>query len=255
MKSKQIRDVIIGLLLLSTHGISVFIVSCSQDDDLLSISSRSNPGYHYSGESSAYSTAIATTFKYVGQGAAKETGEIGMGWALGAMGLTSSSFNWQTELSIISAQLDSIIRLLAVADDELSSIDSILNVINCTLEETSLQSELAAIQTYYNTYNTFLLTAQEGDTIPNADMLAFSNDVINGSGSMPSVEDALNNIAVNINEQSGVIVACMQSIPKPGSGTIALDTLYYQQVQSLLNKYYYYQTIGLTLRNLARSSS
>ena len=41
---------------------------------------------------------------------------------------------------------------------------------------------------------------------------------------MPSIGDALNNIAVNINEQSGVIVACMQPIPQPASGTIGLDT-------------------------------
>ena len=141
--------------------------------ELIFTSDRSNPGYHNLGESSEYSTAISTTFHYVGQGAAKETGEVGMGWALGAMGLTSSSSNWNAQLALISAQLDSIINLLIVADNELASIDSILNVINCTLEETSLQTELAAIQTYYNTYNTFLLTAQQGDTIANADMLAF----------------------------------------------------------------------------------
>lgn len=246
MKSRKIRDTIISILLITSLILSVIIVSCSEDGGITTTSNTIAINNSYS-EESIVTDAISATFEAVGKGAAKQTGEIGMGWVLGAMGLSSQSgVNWSKQLAIIDADLDSIISLLNEADDELSSIDSILNVINCTLEETSLQTDLAAIQTNYDTYNTLLLTASQGDTIPNSDMLSFSNTVINGNGSMPSIADALSNIQVNINEQSGVIVACMQPIPKPTVG-FGRDTIYYAQAQSLVNKYYYYQTIGLGL--------
>jgi hypothetical protein len=247
MKTKKLRDIIIGFSLISTLTISTILVSCSDEGGIISISDKSNQGHHNLGESSIYSSAISATFQAVGKGAGKEAGEVGMGWVLGAMGLTSQSSNWNAQLAEISAQLDSIINLLSNADNELNGIDSVLNVIDCTLWTTTLSPYTTAITDSYDIYTSYLYSARGGDTISNTDMSGFANTVINGTKTAPSILDALNYIESNIRNQSGAIVACMQPIPQPANGTIGLDSIYYEQAQSLLNNYYYYLTIGLGL--------
>lgn len=247
--NKKFSDLLIGCLLISTLSLAIFIVSCSDDSPVTPINASRNTGYHthvHTGVDLSTSV-IGIVFGQIGVGAVEEVGQVGMGWVLGAMGLTSQSPNYTHQLEIINDDLDSIINLLNDADDLLTGIDSILNVINCTLQQTSLQAELSAIQTQYTQYNVFISTAAQGDTIPNTDMQNFANTVINGSGSQPSIEDALSSIQVNINTTDGVIVSCMETVPVVAAGTFGQDSIYYPKVQSILNYYYYYQTIGLGL--------
>ena len=248
MKTKTLRDIIIGLLLISTLTISTILVSCSDEDGIIFTSSRSNQINQPYTDGSVFLNGLGSVFSAIGIGAGGEIGSVAFGWFFSAIGLTSHSGpNWNKQFAIIDNDLDSIISLLNTADNELASIDSVLNVINCSLEQTSLQTELAAIKTNYNTYKTYLLTASQGDTIPNTDLLSFSNLVLNGNGTQPSMPDALSNIQVNMGEQSGVIIACMQSIPKPPDKSFGQDTVYYAQAQGLLANYYYYQVIALGL--------
>ncbi len=250
MKGKKLRDIVVSLFLITSLGISAFIVSCSDEvSNVITADHRSAYHQHVNGkEDDIINSAISTAFGQIGDGAFGDLGSVGMGWVLGSMGLAGSSGpNYIKQLHIIEADLDTIISILNDVDAEVHSIDSVLGVLKCALEENSLTNEIAAINTNYEIYNTFLLSASQGDTIPNSQLMSFANLVINGNGTQPSMATALSNIQVNINEQSGVIVACMQSISKPDIGTFGLDTNYYAQAQSLLSKYYYYQTIGLGL--------
>jgi len=137
---------------------------------------------------------------------------------------------------------------LAETNAELTEINNTLEILNCSIQNTALQPETQAIQTYLDTYNTLMLDASENDTNGQyANFTSFANDVINGTSTLYSVPAALSGIQVNVNTGSGVIVSCLGPIPKPANGTFRGDSVYYVSAQSLLNYYYYYQTIGLGL--------
>jgi len=94
MKRKNLRDIIISCFLISTLGTATFIVSCSDQDNIISSinSDRSSPYHqHVHGLRGETSSALTLAFSSVASGAAQEVGEIGMGWALSSMGLTASS--------------------------------------------------------------------------------------------------------------------------------------------------------------------
>ncbi len=246
MLGRNLTDLIIGCLLVSTLGIAVFMVSCSEQEGVNNASLNTvdeyRPHQHRIGIASS---ALTSAFASVGRGAASEVGSVGMGWLLGAMGLTTSSGpDWQAEFNKINDDLNQIISLLNDIDQELIAIENTLNQINCTLQQTSLQADLAAIKAEYLQYTTLMMTAAQGDTLSNAVMLNFANNVINGTGTQVSIANALSNIQVNAGQ---VIQGCLPLISKPANGTFGQDTTYYDQAHSLLNNYYYYQTIGLGL--------
>lgn len=255
MKTKKLRDIVVSFFLVSTLGLATFIVSCSEDNITSVLNSDQSSPYHQHvhGQRGIVSTALTATFESVGSGAAwgvgKTVGDVGFGWALSSMGLVGASGpDWQEEFKTINNDLNEIIDLLAETNAELTEINNTLQILNCSVQNTSLQPETQAIQTYLGTYNTLMLDASEGDTngqYVNFDN--FANQVINGTSTLYSVPAALSGIEVNVNTGTGVIVSCLQPIPKPANGTFRGDSVYYVSAQSLLNYYYYYQTIGLGL--------
>ncbi len=255
MKRKKLLDIVISIFLISSLGLAAFIVSCSDQDNIISSSTdRSSPYHqHIHGERGLVSTAVTATFETIGSGAAygigETLGDVGFGWALSSMGLVGSSGpDWEAEFQTINNDLTQIINLLTEADAELEAIDSVLQVLNCSVQQTSLQNDIGAIINEYDEYNALLLTASEGDTALYNATLIFVNNVINGkSGGQVPIATALANIQANILSSNNVIVTCMQPIHKPANGTFRGDSVYYVSAQSLLNYYYYYQTIGLGL--------
>ena len=251
MKRKNLRDIIISLFLISTLGTATFIVSCSDQDNIISSinSDRHSPYHqHVHGLRGETSSPITATFSSVASGAAQEVGEIGMGWALSSMGLTASSPDWEAEFATINKDLNEIISLLAETNAELTEINNTLEILNCSIQNSSLQTQTGAIQNYLGIYNTLMTDAAEMDT--NGQYVNFTNfadEVINGTSTVMSVAAALSDIQANVNTGTGVIVSCLGPIPKPANGTFRGDSVYYVTAQSLLNYYYYYQTIGLGL--------
>lgn len=254
MKRKNLRDIIISCFLISTLGTATFIVSCSDNSNFISTSiNRSDYRQHIHGERGLISSAVTATFSSIGSGAAygigETLGDVGMGWALSSMGLVGSSGpDWEKEFNTINNDLTQIISLLDEADAELASIDSVLLVLNCSQQQTSLQNDIGAILNEYDEYNALLLSASEGDTALYNVTLTFANNVINGkTGGQVPIATALANIQANILSTNNVIVTCMQPIPKPANGTFRGDSIYYVSAQNLLNYYYYFQTMGIGL--------
>ena len=252
MKRKNLRDIIISFFLLSTLGTATFIVSCSDQDNIISsLNSDSHSPYHQHihGLREETSSPITLAFSSVASGAAQEVGEIGMGWALSSMGLVSASPDWEAEFNTINKDLNQIISLLAEADAELEDIYNALNVINCSSWEQQLVTDIGAIMNEYDEYNSILLTASGGDTALFAANSTFANHVLNGiGGSQPPISTALSNIEANLSTpNSGVIVSCLSTIPFPSNGTFRGDSVYYETAQNYLNYYYGWMTIGLGL--------
>ncbi|MEO8209599.1 MAG: hypothetical protein ABI840_03475 [bacterium] len=253
MNRKKLKDIIIGCLLISSLSVTTFIVSCSDQDNIISNfnsnSDQSSPYHqHIHGQRGIEQDAVTAIFAAVGQGAAREVGSVGMGWALSSMGLVAASPDWQAEFKIINNDLTQIINLLTEADEELASIENTLKILNCSEQQTSLQEDIGAIINEFAAYNSILVTASKGDTVGLYNQsLNFANSVINGLGTQPPISTALSNIQANVNTGNGVVVSCLQPISKPANGTFRGDSVYYESAQSLLNYYYYYQTIGLGL--------
>lgn len=254
MKIKKLRDIVISFILISTLGLATFVVSCSEDNITSVLNSDQGSPYHQHihGERGIVSTALTATFESIGSGAAwgvgKTAGDVAFGWALSSMGLVGASGpDWEAEFKTINNDLNQIIGLLEEADIELNAINTSLQILNCSEQQTSLQPEIGAIIDRYSTYNSILKSASEGDTALWAISNQFAEDVIKGKGSEPSISYALSQIQANIGTTNDVIVSCLQPIPHPANGTFRGDSVYYASAQSLLNYYYYYQTIGLGL--------
>ena len=247
-KSKRIRklrDVVVSILLLSSLVFGSLLVSCSEEDGILVQPTSNTGGPNLVG--SPISNGITSAFQSIGKGAAGQIGKVGIGWFLGAIGITTQSQGWEEQLARIEQDLDSIVTLLSIADSELRAIDSTLNIINCAEQQSSLQTEIGTIKNLYDQYNAILATASEGDTVANSILQDWSDQVLaegNHTANI-SVGIILGTIQANLETNSGAIIACIQNISKPSSGSFGLDTLYYNQASQFFNYYYYYQTIAL----------
>lgn len=253
LKRKKILDIIISIFLLSSLGLAAFIVSCSDQSNIISSfnTEQGSPYHqHVHGKRGVVTSAVTATFEAVGSGAAQEVGELGMGWALGAIGLTGASGpDWQAEFNTINNDLNTIINLLNESNEELASINAVLNEINCSQQSGSLQNAITAIEDDYAKYNTIIGTfTYEQDTAQFLSISTFLNQVFNGANGVMTLSAALSEIQANMTFPSGnVLTACMGTIPVPANGTFRGDSVYYVAAQSVLNYYYYYQTIGLGL--------
>ncbi len=251
MKRRKLLDIIISIFLISSLGLTAFIVSCSDQDIISSYDSDQSSPYHQHihGVRGPVADPVTAIFEMVGQGAARELGSVGMGWALGAIGLTGASGpNWEEEFNTINTDLSDIISLLNEADNELASINTVLNEINCSQQSNSLQEAITAINVQLGSYNKIMESFNLQDTAQYQYCLEFANMVINGSSTQYSIPFALNEIVSNMTFPTGnVISACLGTIQNPANGTFRGDSIYYVGAQSVLNYYYYYQTIGLGL--------
>ncbi|MCB0723959.1 MAG: hypothetical protein KDC73_04610 [Ignavibacteriae bacterium] len=248
MKTNKFRDTVIGCLLVISLGFTTFFVSCSEEDSILTA-----PGPTATGNPLApagfFTELVTGLFTAVGEGAASAVGGEIAGWVLGAMGLTSSSSEYTQQLVQIEAKLDSIVTLINGVNDNLTLIEQVLAQINCSQQQSSLQTEIGSLTSLYNQYNSMLATAESGDTIPQSIMKDWADQVLakNLYAGNTSVEALISTIQVNVNSSTGALYSCIKTVSLPSSNAPMLDTLYYANVYALANYYYYYQSIGLLM--------
>ncbi|MEO8209601.1 MAG: hypothetical protein ABI840_03485 [bacterium] len=256
MKRKKLRDIIISLFLISTLGTASFIVSCSDQENINGVSFQSDGSQvyhqHIHGQSGLVQSAVTALFENIGSGAANEIGAVGVGWLFSAMGLSSQSPDYTSQLNSIINDLNEIENSINQTNAELAQIEQILSTANCNYEQSLVSSDITAISTLNNTYQNLVFTANKTlDTIPNADMIAFANDVLNGTSTNVSIPTALNNIWNNLQEPGGtnVISSCIDTIliSAPANGTFKGDSIYYAKALSVMYYYYYWETVGLGL--------
>lgn len=255
MKRKNICDLIISFLLVSSLAVTIFIVSCSDQNNIISSfnSDQSSPYHqHIHGKEELFNAAMTSLFESTGQMAANQLESAGIGWAFGAMGLTSQSPDYTSQLNAIIQDLGIIINSINETNVELAEIEQILSTYNCDYEQGLISSDITAISTLYSTYQNYVYTANSThDTIPNSDMASFANIALNGTSTNVSIPTALQAIWNNFSAPAGtnVINSCIDTtlISAPRSGTFREDSVYYARALNVLYYYYYWQTIGLGL--------
>ena len=243
MKKYKIKDIVIGFLLTSLLTLGIILVSCSEDGGIsVGPNPVSNgPGLHTLDDPST--TALSYMFDGIGQGALGTIGGDLVGWSLGALGLAGNSPDYTNQFNQIIDDLQEINTLLTNIDDELNTINQTLGEINCGNQTASIQNEVGTLNHLYDTYNGF--TADSTHPIDTADVSTWANLVVNGSGSSPSVGLCLSTIKANLNLNSGALVSCINIIPPPSQSGFSYDTTYYNQVNAIVNYYYYWQALGL----------
>ena len=248
MQRRKFRDAVIGCFLILSLGFTMSFVSCSQDDSFLISPENNNSGNPLPPEG-FFTELVTGLFTAVGEGAASAVGGEIAGWVLGAMGLTSSSSEYTKQLEEIEEKLDSIVTLINDVNDNLTVIEQALAQINCSQQQSSLQTEIGSLTSLYNQYNSMLATAQSGDTIPQSIMEDWADQVLakNLYAGNTSVETLISTIQVNVNSSTGALYSCIKTVPLPSGNTPMLDTIYYANVYALANYYYYYQAIGLLM--------
>lgn len=246
MKRKIFRDIIIGCFLISTLSTAVFIVSCSDDDILSTLADRNNNYSLHSGAGSLFLAGVTNLFSGIGTGAANQIGVVGIGWAFGALGLSSQSPDYTNQLNIIADDLQDITDAINQTNTELTNIENTLSAFKCDYESSLIYGDISAIKNWYGQYTNIIYTASTThDTIPNADMISLTNGILNGvPGGTESVTDAMNNIWVGMNT---AITTCIDTLQSPAAGTFKGDSVYYNSALSTLYYYYYWQSVGLGL--------
>ncbi len=252
MKRKNIRDIIIGCLLISTLGIASFIVSCSDQDNIISAlnTDQSSPYHqHVHGKEELFNAAVTSLFESTGQTAANQLESDGVGWVFGAMGLTSQSPDYTAQLNEIINDLGIIITDINETNAELGEIEHILSNNACNYLQSVISPDITTISTFYSNYQDYVFTADSThDTIPNSDMILWVNEVLNPTTGVPQ---ALQSIWNNLGQPGGtnVISTCIDTllIHGPPSGTFKGDSVYYAGALNVLYYYYYWQTVGLGL--------
>ena len=251
MKNRSFRDLIIGIFLLSSLSASFILVSCSEDAGiLLNSTTQSNIGNPVS---QGFTTAaLSQFFTTVGEGAEGALGFSINGWILSAMGLAGSSPDYEAQIKLIANDLDSIIVLLNDIGNELAEINQTLLILNCSEQQSSLQTEIGRIEDLLDQYNAMLATANMGDTIPRSVMQDWTDQVLarNQYSGQQSVGELLSTIEINVSAQTGALYSCIVTIPQPsatGVTAFGVDSNYYNNVEALTNFYYYYQAIALSL--------
>ncbi len=252
MMKYRIRDVIISIFLISTISLSVILVSCSEDGRFNAVVTN-NGGYGNPPYGQGFTTAaMSQFFKAVGEGAEGALGFSINGWILSAMGLAGSSPDYEAQIKLIENDLDSIIVLLNDIGNELAEINQTLLILNCSEQQSSLQTEIGRIEDLLDQYNGMLATANSNDTIPRSLMQDWSDQVLarNAYSGQQSVGQLLSTIETNVSAQTGALYSCIVAMPVPAAtGTTAygVDSNYYNNVEALTNYYYYYQAIALSL--------
>lgn len=255
MKRKIVIDTIIGILLISTLGLAAFIVSCSDQDNIITSfnSDQSSPYHqHVHGKEELFNAAVTGLFESTASNAGNQLENEGIGWAFGAMGLTSQSPDYTSQLNEIIQDLGIIIASINETNAELAEIKKILATYNCDYEQGLIASDITAISTLYSTYQTYLFTANSThDTIPDSSMASFANVALNGTSTNVSIPTALQAIWNNFAEPGGTnaINSCIDTtlISEPHNGTFRQDSFYYAGALNVLYYYYYWQTVGLGL--------
>jgi hypothetical protein len=178
---------------------------------------------------------------------------MGIGWAMGALGLAEESPDYTEQLDKIDEDLQEIIGQLNDIEDELASINAELLKLDCSEQQTALTIETGRIDFLLQKYQSFVSAANAGGRTPNATLSDWADQVLAQGAytSQTPMGQILTTMANQlIQPSSGAITACVQAVPKPPASSFG-DTDYYDAVSHFTTYYYYYQVQGLMLLNEA----
>jgi len=213
-------------------------------------------------EAGLVQSSFAYVFDAVATGALGQVGSDLTGWALGALGISSSNPEEQMEqeLQAIEGELQDIEDTLNLVLNELEEIDQTLVQNDCNTLNAETLSAKSLIDSLYLDYQTFVKTAK-GGVMPNiyckaaatspADCLVeWAKAVLDDSNEGSGVSNALSLISealLDDGNAQGIIRACIDPtiLPIPSVGDF--DGGYYSKVLGLVNYYYYYQAIGFMM--------
>ena len=248
---RKLKDTLLKIFLAVSIIFSVFVVSNCDFltnflDDLHGNGGPPPPDFG----SDAKQSYATTLFKLVGETALKDAEGEGIGWAMSAIGLSESSPDYTEQLDKIDQDLQVIISQLNGLDNELINIESELKVINCSTWQTTLKDERSAVDNLIYDYQTYVAAAENGK--PVMDKIADWVDRVLAIGDHTDLEP-MGVILAAFSSQlvgpsnTGLIPACVQSVPSPAEFSFGTDTVYYKIVNSLIDYYYVYQVRALFL--------
>jgi len=241
---------LLGVLVFSIL-LAVTIVACKKDSTSppQTVEEPTPPSFGNLGES-----IMTYMFKSVGKGAMGEVGEVGMSWAMSALGLSDGSTDYTDQFNKIDQDLQVIIGELSDIEDELAQVDKELQIIDCHTQQNSLQSQITQIKTVLEDYNVFMSYADSTHQVKDS---LIADWVANVRGTPPysaalGMETILNDFSTALIGVGGdgILPTCIGALTSPASGTFS-DEIYYDSVQAFTNFYYYYQVLGLAFLNEA----
>lgn len=172
------------------------------------------------------------------------------GYAITAIGLNSQS-SFQTSVSDELSQINSDLNVISM---QLGGIQTAIETQTCVdeLSSSAVTNALTSIATVSNVY-TNLLAAGESPTgtVSQSEINNFLDQVANGpGGGLPSISAALS--AINISLQStnneGIIGSCESAVSSlPDTGSFGADAAFYTDPINLLQYFADYETVAVLL--------
>ena len=195
---------------------------------------------------SAYSaedtSAVTTLFVELGTNALEQPENVGIGWALSAIGLSGGD-----QLSSISTELKAINNDLVTMSGQLSQILNAIQELDCNENINDATNAAAGIATLYNNYQVqFVNPASEGDAISATQLETWLTEMQNVPGYMTTI----NHFLYDDGGTASIIATCGQAIAlayADSAGNPFRDLTYYAPIQNLVNYYYGAQTQGATI--------
>lgn len=187
-------------------------------------------------------SGITNLFVELGTNALEQPENVGVGWALSAIGLSGPdpSANVVAELEKIDADLETM-------SSQLSEIFEAIETQTCNQAITAIETDVANIQNLYLTYQRdFVGQASQGNPIIPSQLDAWMTDMETVSGSLTNIATALSGSP----GESSIISACSTAAStayNDAAGNPFSDLTYYAPIQNLVNYYYGVQTQGVAL--------
>jgi len=253
---------LLGLLIFSII-LAVTIVACTKNTDNITPAPdvvTVHPG-GITGTNGTAGNIAGFVFKELGKGALRPIAEMGMGWVLGAFGLSQQDDATEEEiadaLSEIESQLTEVNTNLTTMINELDAIEADLEQLNCSSTLSELDDEVSRVRTLIKQHYNPMVGGGTGGTAPSESIMTdFVNEVLNGSNQEKGIEDILSSFETVIwnRVDGGIMTLCLKSgiMPHPAAGTFG-DTLYYNQISALTDYYYGYYVNALLLYTEAKN--
>lgn len=203
--------------------------------------------------SGATGSATSFLFEAAGKSVAKEVAgeftKLGLGWAMGALGVTYEANEVSEQLGKIDEDLLEIIDLLGDVTLELADINHELLVLDCSEQQTALTTETGRIDFLIQEYQSYMSTASQGGLIPPATLADWVDQVLakNAYAGQTPMGQILTTVANKLLQpNSGAITACIKTIPSLENNSFS-DLTYYDAVSHFTQYYYSYQATGLMM--------
>ena len=236
---------LLGFLIFSM-ALAVTIVACKKDSTTPTDNTVKPPEF----VSDAGTSAITAVFESVGKGAMGEIGNVGMSWALSALGLAGGSPDYTQQFENIDNDLKVISAQLSAMELELEQLGQDITILNCNSQQTGINGYITSIITLQDSYNAMMSIANDTSTIlADSTMNKWVEQVLDeGVNGMKKVLAGISQ-AMFVAGDDGIIPTCIKALDNPKNGTF--DSTYYLSVQTITNYYYYYQALGLSYLNEA----